>query len=540
MTVDSVRVSVETTIGLSRKATVSVPAATFESRITGELNKAATGLRVPGFRPGKVPMKEVRRRLDAQVRAKVARELSISSFSDAMREQPFTLATQPSIEIVNLAAGGDLEFTATFEVFPEIDLAPLDSLRIRKPEVDVDETDVDYTIEQLRLQRRDWVAVDGPAAAGHRVVLDYRVKRDGEVQSEQEGLTFVLGEGPPLGVLQDVLIGMSANETRRLPSTVPAAQDTAPEPDAMPDGKAGGSNPVAAAPDGEALQPDAVEAPEHQSPDDGEQPSEGSAQGSSEQAQQQTTPTGESAAADDEQYGEVTLRKVEEGLLPAVDDEFFDWFGVEKDGDRPAKFRAGVRERMDLEMQAALRRVAAEEVAASLAKAHDFELPPSALLAEVQSMGKTENLPPETLVPRVRLAEVRLRARLVMREIVSRESMRPDEERVVDRIEQIASGYEQPKDVRRAIYADESHMRQLEASALEEQVVEHVSARARVSPVRMSYRDLVAGEPLPKAPETEPDASNIGPDAVPEDPSQTPVAQRPTGWVGKVKRLFAR
>ena len=505
------RVSVETTGGLGRKATVRVPSDTFEAQVAAELNTAATGLRVPGFRPGKVPMKEVRRRLDAKVRGKVARELSNSSFSNAMREQPFTLATPANIEIVNLAAGSDLEFTATFEVLPEFTVAPLDSLGVRLPEVDIEETDVDYTIEQLRLQKRDWIAVQEPAASGHRVVLDYRVKRGDEVLSEREGLTFVLGEGPPLGILQDVLVGLSANETRRLPNMLPAAQGTANEPDQAVAATLPGNDPA---------QPPMVDAP----------------------ASDGNGPPDEPATADSEAFAEITLRKVEEGVTPAVDEAFFDWFGVATDGDRQAAFRVDVRERMDLEVQAALRRTARDEVLASLARAHDFDLPPSALAAEIESMGNTQGLREEAVAARVHVAQTRLRARLVMREIVLRESLRPDDERVRERIEQIASGYEESKEVRRALLADAAQMRQLEASVLEEQVVEHVLGRANVSPVRMSYQDLIAGQPLPEAPVVGADAAaEIHPattDAA--TPPTMPKTEEPAGWADKVKRLFTR
>ena len=261
---------------------------------------------------------------------------------------------------------------------------------------------------------------------------------------------------------------------------------------------------------------------------------------------------------------EFTLRSVEAPVLPAVDDDLFDWFGVATGEDRLAKFRAAVRERMEVELQAAVRRATSQEVLAVLVEAHEFELPPTMVrtevAAELERLAQVvAGITPEVAASAQRVVERRLRAQLVMREVVSRQAMTPDDKRVGDRINEIASAYEEPAQVRRALYSDEAKTREIEQAVLEEQVIEHVLARAQVAAVDMPYRDLVAGRQLPErpAPAVEAAASEAdgdpprtsdavgAPDAA-DDPSAdaTPVdepsADESSGWLGKVKRLFAR
>ena len=121
------QVSVETTSGLERRLTIVVPSEEFETQITSRLTDAKDKVRLPGFRPGKVPLKEVRRRFGTAVRAEVAGELMESSFVDAVQQEELTPAGQPSLEVVKMDPGIDLEFTATFEVFPTVSVSPFPS-----------------------------------------------------------------------------------------------------------------------------------------------------------------------------------------------------------------------------------------------------------------------------------------------------------------------------------------------------------------------------------------------------------------------------
>ena len=586
------RVTVETTIGLQRKATIAVPSAAFEAEVAAGLRQAAGDLKLPGFRPGKVPMKEVRRRLEPAVRGQVAKDLSIASFSEAMREQPFTLATQAQIEIANLNQGADLEFTATFEVLPEIELAPLGSLKVRRPQATIEEADIDFTIEEMRLQRGEWAAVERPVREGDRVVVDCMWKRGDEVVRERQGLTFLLNEHFALGAMKKALIGMVVDEVRRFPLDVGDEADSEAQPGAPLDAANAPTELLEQAPQAAVVDPPAVaadsvdegavatalplSAPQSppQSPpqpppqsdvqsasdeglaanqDAADALGDADAHAASDAAGQDDAQPPAGAAGDDSTplRGECVLRSVEAPTLPDIDDALFDWFGVEAGDDRLAKFRAAVRERMELEMQAAARRASSQEVLAALGRAHDFDVPPT--LVRAQAATQLEriaevlgDLPPEVGQGALRNAEHRLRGQLALREVIARESLAPDDKRVAARVDEIASAYEEAAQVRSAIYRDEDRLRQIELTVLEEQALDHVLSQADVYPVDMPYRDLVAGRPLPKLPE-----AAIAPPAA--SARDVPQAQAPAAGSGgqtakaqangvfaKVKRLFAK
>ena len=565
------RVSVETTGGLKRKATIAVPSAEFEANVAVRLKAAAGDLKLPGFRPGKVPMKEVRRRLGPSARNQAASDMAIASFSEAMRGQPFTLATQAQIEIVNLSPGADLEFTATFEVLPEVQLAPLDSLEVRRPRATIEEADIDFTIEEIRRQRREWIPAERPAQEGDRVVVDVVWKRGEDVLREREGLMFVLEEQMnSLPRWKDALIGLAANATGRIATPVAALASEAEETEegaaatdaALPLDEPGPATVVA----GLEAEPDTDEATSQPDPGALLNENENAAQGVEsnvdghaadaespppEHAVEEPPATRAEAASESDLVAEFTVQSVEAPQMPAIDDALFDWFEVDAEGDRLAKFRAEVRERMVVELQASTRRATTQEVLAVLVEAHDFELPPTMAqaeaAAELQRLAAVfENIPVDVAERTAQVAKRRLRARLVVREIVSRHSLTPDDQRIARRVDEIASAYEQAAEVRRALYRDENKMREIATAVLEEQAVEHVLAQARVADVDMPYRDLVANQELPERPAAAPPAARGGEnqDGAPTSeatvaPAADASAEKP-GLLGKVKRLFAK
>lgn len=563
------QVALETTSGLGRKATITVPSASFEERIAARVKSAASDLKLPGFRPGKVPLKEVRRRFGDQLRREVANELLQSSFADAVREGDLTLAGQASIELVSLEAGRDLEYIATFEVLPGIELSPLDQLDIRRPTAEIEEADIDATVQTLREQKKEWQPVERPAAEGDRVTVDYLVKADGKTLHERTDAKVVVGGPSEFRSLGEALVGMATDETRAFPVTEPVSLPSAQSAQQQdpPDGQDQNHDDVAATGDnavpeneGEQADPSAEEreelAPRMNAADDAHaaddaQPDvaaierEDEAPASREAMEAATagitsqpvdpdqlfaagnaamptasTDTADSAAATTEPskpdeadandppaprqaIGQVTVHAIEEPHLPAVDDDFFEWFGVEEGDDRPAMFRAAVRERMRLELEAATRRAMSKEVVGALAAAHDFDLPEAMVQAEIdaqranwQQMFSQLAVQEFDTIFRAE-AERRTRARLVMREIVAQHDMTPDDERVQQRIDEIAGSYEEEADVRRWLYGSEEQLNRIENAVLEDQVVDHVLAQARVTTVHASYEEVIAGRGLP-------------------------------------------
>ena len=141
------RVSVETTSGLERRLTVGVPADRVDSAVNKRLQDAARNVRLPGFRPGKVPMKVLQQRFGQGVRQEVLGEVISQSFQEAVISENLRPAGQPSIEARKMDAGQDVEYTATFEVFPTVEVNAIDDLSIEKPVAEVTDTDIDDIVE---------------------------------------------------------------------------------------------------------------------------------------------------------------------------------------------------------------------------------------------------------------------------------------------------------------------------------------------------------------------------------------------------------
>ncbi len=217
------RVSVETTSGLERRLTVGVPADRVESVVNQRLQDAARNARLPGFRPGKIPMKVMKQRFGAGVRQEVLGEVISQSFQEAVVSENLRPAGQPSIEARKLDAGQDVEYTATFEVFPTIEVQPLTNLTIEKPVAEVTDADIDDIIEVFRKQQGQWVASEQAAQDGDTVVIDFVGTKDGEAfeGGSAEGTSLELGSGRMIPGFEDGLIGANAGDEKVLDLTFP-------------------------------------------------------------------------------------------------------------------------------------------------------------------------------------------------------------------------------------------------------------------------------------------------------------------------------
>lgn len=217
------QVSIETTSKLERKLTVGVPAATVDTQVDERLRQAVKNVRIPGFRPGKVPLKVMRQRFGSGVRQEVLGEVMSRSFQEAVTQEKLRPAGQPTIEPRNMAAGKDLEYVATFEVFPDVEIVELSGYAVEKPSAEVTGEDVDNIIEVFRKQRGSWVEAERPAADGDRVNIDFTGTRDGEAfeGGSAEGSELELGSGQMIPGFEDGVIGMSAGDEKVLSLNFP-------------------------------------------------------------------------------------------------------------------------------------------------------------------------------------------------------------------------------------------------------------------------------------------------------------------------------
>lgn len=217
------QVSIETTSGLERRLTVGVPAARVDSEVDSRLQKAAQNVRLPGFRPGKVPMKVMRQRFGAGVRQEVLGEVMSRSFQEAVVQEQLRPAGQPSIEPRNLEPGRDLEYVATFEVFPEVEVVAMSGFAVTRPAAEVTDADVDIIIDVFRKQQGSWDEVQRAAATGDQVNIDYTGTRDGEPfeGGSAEGADLELGSGRMIPGFEDGIVGMQAGEEKTLELSFP-------------------------------------------------------------------------------------------------------------------------------------------------------------------------------------------------------------------------------------------------------------------------------------------------------------------------------
>ena len=217
------QVSVETTQGLERRLTITVPADKVEKEINSRLAQLAKTRRIDGFRPGKAPMAIIKKMYGETVAADTADSLIQRHFIEAVIAQKLSPAGAPTVQPNELASGKDFVFTATFEVYPEVEVKNLDAIKVEKPVATVQDADLEKMIDTLRKQHASWVEVDAPAAAELRVNLDFTGSIDG-VEFEggkAEGFTLVLGAGRMIPGFEDGLHGKKAGDAFDIDVTFP-------------------------------------------------------------------------------------------------------------------------------------------------------------------------------------------------------------------------------------------------------------------------------------------------------------------------------
>ena len=207
-------VQVENAEGLRRQLRVRIPAERVERAMGDQLKKIASRAKIPGFRPGKAPMKVVEQKYGAEARSDVVMDLIQSTYSEAVEKAGVQPAGQPKLEVTAETAGSDLEYLASIEVYPEIELQGLDKLKIERPTVDVTDVDVDKLIESLRKSRRVLNDVERASQQGDVCTIDFLGKIDGEAfeGGKGEDTELELGSGRFLPDMENGIVGHTAGE----------------------------------------------------------------------------------------------------------------------------------------------------------------------------------------------------------------------------------------------------------------------------------------------------------------------------------------
>ncbi|CAM4034449.1 trigger factor [Vibrio neonatus] len=204
--------TVETLEGLERRLTITVPAANIEDAVTAELRNIAKNRRFDGFRKGKVPLKMVAKMYGNAVRNDVMGEVMQRHYIETIVKEKINPAGAPTFAPVDTTAGQDLVFTATLEVFPEIELKGLENIAVEKAVVEVKDADVDNMIETLRKQQATWTEVDSAVEEGSRATIDFVGSIDGEEfeGGKAENFPLEMGQGRMIPGFEDGIAGKTA------------------------------------------------------------------------------------------------------------------------------------------------------------------------------------------------------------------------------------------------------------------------------------------------------------------------------------------
>jgi trigger factor len=430
------RVSIETTSSLERRLTVGVPAERVDVEVDNRLQKAAQNVRLPGFRPGKVPMKVMRQRFGAGIRQEVLGEVVSQSFREAVIQEKLRPAGQPNIEPRNLEHGKELQYVATFEVFPDVELVDLRDFPVERAVAEVKPDDVDRIIDVFRKQQGTWEVVERAAALSDKVTIDYTGTRDGEqfAGGSSQDSELELGSGRMIPGFEAGIVGMIAGEKKTLQLNFPDDYHS------------------------EELKGAGVEFEIKLN------------------KVQQLTP----AEIDEKLFAKYG---VEEGGEEQFRKEVAENMARELKNAIQTKVKQQV-------MDAVLEAHKSLEVPKALV---DQEI--SAMRNQMfQQYGGAQNqdLDLKSLLPDDMFsenAERRVKMGLVLAEIISRHEIKADAAKVREAIEEMASTYENPQEVIDYYYSNQQQLSAVESKVLEDQVVEKLLESANISLKECSYQE---------------------------------------------------
>ena len=424
------QVSVETTQGLGRRVTITIAADSIETAVKSELVNVAKKVRIDGFRKGKVPMNVVAQRYGASVRQDVLGDLMSRNFVDAIIKEKIN---PPNYVPGEYKQGEDFTYAVEFEVYPEVELKGLDAIEVEKPVVEVTEADVDGMLDTLRKQQANWKDKDGAVDAEDRVTVDFIGSVDGEEFEGGKATDFVLamGQGRMIPGFEDGIKGHKAGEEFTIDVTFPEEYHA------------------------ENLKGKAAKFA-------------------------------------------ITLKKVEERELPELTAEFIKRFGVE-DGTVEG-LRAEVRKNMERELKGAVRNRVKSQAIEGLVKANEIDVPAALIDSEIdvlrrqaaQRFGGNQQqameLPRELFEEQ---AKRRVVVGLLLGEVIRTHELKADEARVATLIEEMASAYEDPKEVIEFYSKNKELMENMRSVALEEQAVEAVLEKAKGTEKATSFNELM-------------------------------------------------
>ena len=431
------QVSVEQSGDLQRKMTVEVPEERIAGRVQDRLRELGKTVKVDGFRPGKVPFSVVQRRFGPRVREEVLGEVLRASFSEAMTQEDLRLVGEPAIEPQSMEPGNGMSYTATFEVYPTVVLAPIEKLAIERPVCEIVDADIERMIETLREHHKTWQNVDRESTTGDQLTIDFVGKIDGEVFEGSDATDFelVLGAGHMIDGFEDGLLGKQVDAEADLNLNFPPNYQA-----------------------------------EHLA---------GKAVHFLVKIKRVAEPV--LPGLDDEFFKKFG---VESGGEAAFRTEVRENMERERARALQRRFNAGV-----LDAVAAANELT---VPRALVESEVRRLQQQALQSMLQRGGNPANFDPSKMGTMFEeSAQKRVKLGLLMAEMIKTAEISADPAKVRGLIESMAASYEDPAVVVKWYYDDARRLQEIEAMCLEDEAVTWIAERAQVNEVNISFDDLM-------------------------------------------------
>ncbi|MBU2865262.1 trigger factor [Reinekea forsetii] len=428
------QVSIETTSGLERRMTVGVPASEVDIAVNTKVKETARRVRIDGFRPGKVPVSVVKQRFGAGIRAEVLEEVVRNHYFKAITEEKVMPAGNPNIEFTKDVAGEDVEFIATFEVFPEVELAGFDGFEFEKSVAEITDADVETMLENLQKQRANYKEVKRKSKEGDRVKIDFAGKVDGELfeGGSAEGQSVTLGSGQMIPGFESGIEGMKAGETKTIDVTFPEDY---------------GNKELA----GKAAQFDITV----------------------------------------HEVAEAELPEMNEEFFAAfgADVKDVDAFRVEVRSNMEREAKNALQGKLKNDVIDKLLEVNTLDVPKVLVDDEIVRLKQQAM----QQFGGGADMDPNTLPNELfqDQAERRTKVGLIMNEIVNKAEIKADDALVKAYIEEQASVYQDPAQVIEYYNNNAEMLNQVKAVVVENAAIDHILAESKVTEVKVGYEDAI-------------------------------------------------
>lgn len=430
------QVSIETTSGLERRLTVGVPAEQVENEVEKRLKQAAQNVRINGFRKGKVPMNVVKQRYGQGVRQEVVGDVISRSFYEAVQKENVKPAGQPSIEAKQLAAGKDLEYVATFEVYPTVALGEFNGYEITRVKAEVTEADIDNMVEVLRKHQATWKVVDRAAALEDQVNINFTGTKDGVefAGGKAENQNLVLGSKTMIPGFEDGIVGLKAGEEKVIQVTFPEDYQA------------------------EELKGAAVEF---------------------------------TIKVNTVSEIELPELKKEFFIKFGVEKGGEKQFRKEVKSNMDRELANAIKNKTKTQVMNALLASHSPELPKALV-ASEIDVLRNQMLQRFG--GQQQNFDVKSILPDSMFseeAERRVALGLIVGEVVKSSKLKPDAKLVKGMIEEIASTYQDPQEVVDYYASNRELTAGIESAVLEDQVVEHILSQAKVTDEESSYDDVI-------------------------------------------------